>query len=88
MNSIVAVHPFYERTSPVVLGDYVTVDSGTGCVHTAPGHGEDDFYVGQKYELDVLCPVDDRGHMTAEAPGFEGYSMIKRINLLLISLKK
>ena len=72
LEHIVAVHPFYERTSPVVLGDYVTVDSGTGCVHTAPGHGEDDFYVGQKYGLDVLCPVDDRGHMTAEAPGFEG----------------
>ncbi|MBS4203855.1 isoleucine--tRNA ligase [Lederbergia citrea] len=72
LEKIVAKHPFYERNSLVVLGEHVTVDSGTGCVHTAPGHGEDDFHVGQKYDLDVLCPVDDRGHMTAEAPGFEG----------------
>ncbi|WML43632.1 isoleucine--tRNA ligase [Neobacillus sp. PS3-40] len=69
---IVASHPLYDRDSLVMLGDHVTTDAGTGCVHTAPGHGEDDFYVGQKYGLDVLCPVDDRGIMTDEAPGFEG----------------
>ena len=45
----------------VMLGEHVTTDAGTGCVHTAPGHGEDDFYVGQKYGLDVLCPVDEKG---------------------------
>ncbi|MCR2820793.1 isoleucine--tRNA ligase [Lederbergia panacisoli] len=72
LEKVVAKHPFYDRESLVVLGDHVTTDSGTGCVHTAPGHGEDDFYVGQKYNLDVLCPVDDKGHMTEEAPGFEG----------------
>ena len=65
-------HPFYDRDSLVMLGEHVTADAGTGCVHTAPGHGEDDFYVGQKYGLDVLCPVDDKGVMTEEAPGFEG----------------
>jgi isoleucyl-tRNA synthetase len=69
---IVAGHPLYDRDSLVVLGEHVTTDAGTGCVHTAPGHGEDDFYVGQKYGLDVLCPVDDKGVMTSEAPGFEG----------------
>lgn len=67
-----AQHPLYDRTSLVMLGEHVTLDAGTGCVHTAPGHGEDDFNIGQQYGLDVLCPVDDRGHMTAEAPGFEG----------------
>ena len=72
MDRIVAKHPLYDRDSLVILGDHVTTESGTGCVHTAPGHGEDDFYVGKKYGLDVLCPVDDRGVMTAEAPGFEG----------------
>ncbi|MBS4217820.1 isoleucine--tRNA ligase [Bacillus sp. FJAT-49711] len=72
LDRVVAKHPFYDRESLVVLGEHVTTDSGTGCVHTAPGHGEDDFYVGQKYNLDVLCPVDDKGHMTEEAPGFEG----------------
>lgn len=69
---IVAKHPIYDRDSLVILGDHVTTDSGTGCVHTAPGHGEDDFIIGKKYNLDVLCPVDDKGVLTDEAPGFEG----------------
>lgn len=72
LEHIVAKHPLYDRKSVVILGEHVTMDSGTGCVHTAPGHGEDDFKIGQKYGLDVLCPVDDKGHMTEEAPGFEG----------------
>ena len=72
LDRVVAKHPFYDRDSLVMLGDHVTTDAGTGCVHTAPGHGEDDFYVGQKYGIDVLCPVDDKGVMTEEAPGFEG----------------
>ncbi|WP_144548916.1 isoleucine--tRNA ligase [Bacillus sp. X1(2014)] len=72
LENILAVHPLYGRDSLVMLGEHVTTDAGTGCVHTAPGHGEDDFYVGQKYGLDVLCPVDDKGVMTSEAPGFEG----------------
>ncbi|WP_243386756.1 isoleucine--tRNA ligase [Bacillus kexueae] len=72
LEHIVAKHPLYERDSIVMLGDHVTTDAGTGCVHTAPGHGEDDFIIGQKYGLDVLCPVDEKGYMTSEAPGFEG----------------
>jgi isoleucyl-tRNA synthetase len=72
LENIIAEHPLYGRDSLVMLGEHVTTDAGTGCVHTAPGHGEDDFYVGQKYGLDVLCPVDDKGCMTEEAPGFEG----------------
>ncbi|PPA72119.1 isoleucine--tRNA ligase [Jeotgalibacillus proteolyticus] len=72
LERVVAKHPFYERESLVVLGEHVTTEAGTGCVHTAPGHGEDDFQVGKKYGLDVLCPVDDRGVFTDEAPGFEG----------------
>lgn len=69
---VVAQHPFYDRDSLVVLGDHVTLDAGTGAVHTAPGHGEDDFYIGKKYGLDILCPVDEKGIMTDGAPGFEG----------------
>lgn len=69
---IICKHPFYDRDSLVMLGEHVTTDAGTGCVHTAPGHGEDDFNIGKKYGLDVLCPVDDQGKMTKEAPGFEG----------------
>ncbi|QMT16365.1 isoleucine--tRNA ligase [Planococcus maritimus] len=72
LEHIQAKHPLYDRTSLVMLGEHVTTDSGTGCVHTAPGHGEDDFLIGKKYGLDVLCPVDERGVMTDEAPGFAG----------------
>ena len=69
---IVAMHPFYDRESLVMLGEHVTIDAGTGCVHTAPGHGDDDFYVAKQYGIDALSPVDDRGYLTEEAPGFEG----------------
>lgn len=72
LDKVVAKHPIYDRPSLVMLGEHVTTESGTGCVHTAPGHGEDDFIVGQKYGLDVLCPVDGKGYMTEEAVGFEG----------------
>ena len=65
-------HPFYDRESRLVLGDHVTLETGTGCVHTAPGHGAEDFELGKKYDLGVLCPVDEKGFFTAEAPGFEG----------------
>lgn len=72
LEHVVAKHPFYDRDSLVILGDHVTTDAGTGCVHTAPGHGEDDFWVGKKYGLETLCPVDEKGVFTEEAPGFEG----------------
>ncbi|WP_345740716.1 class I tRNA ligase family protein [Metabacillus endolithicus] len=72
LDRVTAKHPIYDRESLVMLGEHVTSDGGTGCVHTAPGHGEDDFIVGQQYGLDVLCPVDEKGYMTKEAPGFEG----------------
>lgn len=72
LEGVVCRHPFYDRPSPLLLGEHVTLDAGTGCVHTAPGHGEEDFEIGQKYGLDVLCPVDDQGRFTREAPGFEG----------------
>ncbi|MGL5540786.1 MAG: isoleucine--tRNA ligase, partial [Erysipelotrichaceae bacterium] len=60
-------HPFYNRESIIILGDHVELGAGTGCVHTAPGHGVDDFMVGMKYGLQPLCPVDEKGVMMAEA---------------------
>src|SRR5690625_7974055 len=57
----VAKHPFYDRESLVMVGEHVTIEAGTGCVHTAPGHGEDDFYIAKKYGIEALCPVDERG---------------------------
>jgi isoleucyl-tRNA synthetase len=74
-------HPLFDRESPIVIGgDYVTTESGTGLVHTAPGHGEDDFRVGQQYGLPVLSPVDDAGNFTAEAGPFAGLNVLKDAN--------
>lgn len=72
LEHVVAKHPIYERDSLLTLGEHVTTEAGTGCVHTAPGHGEDDYWIGIRYGLDILCPVDEKGHFTDEAPGYEG----------------
>ncbi len=81
-------HPFYERTSLVMVGEHVTLDAGTGCVHTAPGHGEDDFRIGQQYKLGVLCPVDGQGKLTSEAPGFEGVFIDKANGIIIEMIKE
>jgi len=65
-------HPIFDRESVGVLADYVTTEDGTGVVHTAPGHGREDFYTGQKYGLPVLCPVNEKGVLTEEAGEFAG----------------
>ena len=69
---IEAQHPFLDRVSLVINGEHVTTDAGTGCVHTAPGHGEDDYIVGQKYDLPVISPLNDKGVFTEEGGPFEG----------------
>jgi isoleucyl-tRNA synthetase len=63
---LAAQHPFADRGSVLLPADYVTLDQGTGCVHTAPGHGQEDFELGQHFGLDVLCPVDNRGRFMEE----------------------
>ena len=65
-------HPFLDRKGLVMNADYVTIDAGTGAVHTAPGHGADDYNYSLKYNIGILSPVDDRGHMTKEAGKYEG----------------
>ena len=66
-------HPFLDRDSLVIVGDHVTLDAGTGCVHTAPGHGAEDFEVCKKYpEVGLVVPVDDKGHLTSEAGPYAG----------------
>ncbi|HHX00776.1 MAG TPA: isoleucine--tRNA ligase, partial [Acholeplasmataceae bacterium] len=65
-------HPLNNKVCPVTLADYVTLETGTGLVHTAPGHGEDDFNTGKKYDLDVVVVVDEKGLMTEEAGEFAG----------------
>ncbi len=72
LEGIVCRHPLYERDSVVILGEHVTLEAGTGCVHTAPGHGQEDFEVGARYGLPVFAPMDGSGRFTAEAGRFAG----------------
>lgn len=67
-----ARHPFYDRESPIVLGEHVTLDAGTGCVHTAPGHGREDYDMALKYGLDVYSPLDDEGRFLESVRFFAG----------------
>lgn len=70
-------HPLFDRESPVVVGgDYITTESGTGLVHTAPGHGQEDYIVGQRYGLPILAPVDDNGNFSPEAGQFAGLNVL------------
>lgn len=66
LEGITTKHPLYDKESIIILGDHVTSDAGTGCVHTAPGHGVEDFMVGMKYGLEAYCPVDEHGCMMEE----------------------
>lgn len=69
-------HPFYQRDSLIILGDHVTLEAGTGCVHTAPGHGQDDYVVGSKYGLDIYNPVDDYGRYRKDVELFGGMKLV------------
>jgi len=75
LEGLMVQHPFYERQVPMILSEYVTTEVGTGIVHTAPGHGQEDYIVGKRYHLAVENPVDGRGHFLPETPLFAGQSV-------------
>ncbi|OSO90724.1 isoleucine--tRNA ligase [Cylindrospermopsis raciborskii CENA303] len=78
-------HPLFDRESPVLIGgDYITTDSGTGLVHTAPGHGQEDYIVGQRYGLPILAPVDENGNFTQDAGKFAGLNVLGEGNQAII----
>jgi isoleucyl-tRNA synthetase len=83
-----ARHPWIDRDSTIVLGLHVSLDAGTGAVHTAPGHGADDFKVGLKYKLAVINPVDDAGLFTDEVPEFKGINIFKANPLIVQKLQE
>ncbi len=72
-----ASHPFYDRDSLIVTANYVTLEAGTGLVHTAPGHGQDDYETGLRYKLDILAPVDDNGKFKENVGIFAGLHIVK-----------
>ena len=80
-------HPFADRDSHVVSADYVELDTGTGAVHTAPGHGADDFDTGKKFGLPILCPVDATGHFTSEAGKYAGLPIFETSETIVADLQ-
>lgn len=77
LEHLVLQHPFYQRDIPVICGDHVTTDAGTGCVHTAPDHGVDDFNVGKRYNIGTLNYVDDNGIYRSDVERFAGEHVYK-----------
>ncbi|HUI05913.1 MAG TPA: isoleucine--tRNA ligase [Verrucomicrobiae bacterium] len=88
LEGLVTRHPFMDRDSPIVFSPYVTLEQGTGLVHTAPGHGAEDYEIGQKYGLETLAPVDDGGVFTAEAGPFAGQFVFKANKSIVEHLRK
>ena len=80
-------HPFYDKQVPIILGEHVTLDAGTGAVHTATAHGQEDYAVGLKYDLPVECPVDGRGVFFADTP-LVGGQFIFKANAAIIDILK
>lgn len=72
LDGVTCRHPWIDRSVPIVMADYVTLESGTGMVHTAPGHGHDDYQTGLRYGLEVYAPVDARGRFTDAVPEWQG----------------
>ena len=87
LEKLQARHPFYDRASLVVVGEHVTADAGTGVVHTAPGHGQDDYQVGLKYGMAVYSPLDAAAKYTKEVPEYEGVFIFDANKLIVERLK-
>ena len=81
-------HPLYNRKSPIILGDHVTTEAGTGCVHTAPGHGLEDWEVGVKYGIEVFSPINEKGVWTSLVPELEGVPYYKGNKIVIEMLEK
>ncbi|MFQ6067158.1 MAG: isoleucine--tRNA ligase, partial [bacterium] len=81
-------HPFIPRKSKILLADFVTLQEGTGCVHVAPGHGEEDYELGRRYNLPILSPVDDEGKFTSEVEELKGTSVFGANPLIIKRLKR
>jgi len=87
LEGIMLQHPFYDKQVPIILGDHVTTEAGTGAVHTAPAHGQDDYVVGLKYNLPVECPVDGRGVFVESTEGVAGEFIFKANNTIITLLQ-
>jgi len=87
LEHLITKHPLYDRASAIILGEHVTTEAGTGAVHTAPGHGSEDFVVGMKYGLEVLSPIDAKGFWTEEGGKLQGVPYYKGNAIIIEDLK-
>ena len=85
---MLAQHPFLDKTSRLLLADYVTMDSGTGCVHTAPGFGADDYQTCRRYGMEMVVPVDDQGRHTDYAGKYAGMKTEASNPVILADMKE
>ncbi|MCM8804871.1 MAG: isoleucine--tRNA ligase [Candidatus Omnitrophica bacterium] len=88
LEGIICKNPVVDRSSKVILADFVSEEEGTGCVHIAPGHGEEDYYVGVKNHLEIICPVNEKGEFTEQVVEFKSMNVFKADNLIIEKLKK
>lgn len=88
LENLLACHPFLERSSRLVLADYVSYQEGTGCVHTAPGHGREDYLTGLKYKLPMIMPVDEKGRFDASCQELSGVEVFQANDLLIDRMRK
>ena len=88
LKGVVADHPFYDRKSPIVLGGHVTLDAGTGAVHTAPGHGREDYDMGLQNNLEILSPLDDDGRFMDSVQFFAGHTIFEANPMVIAKLKE
>ncbi len=86
LENMKCTHPMYGRDSLIILGEHVTLDAGTGCVHTAPGHGDDDYHVALRYGLKPYSPLNDKGCFTNEVEDFKGQFVFKANNGIIEKL--
>ena len=87
IQNLEVMHPFIDRKSEILLGEHVTLEAGTGIVHTAPGHGQDDYAIGQQYGLDILSPVDHKGCYTHEFLEMEGVKVFEANDKIIEKLQ-
>jgi len=88
LEGLVCLHPWIDRKVKTILGRHVTKEQGTGIVHTAPGHGEEDYEVGMRYKLEIYAPVDERGRFTEDVKGFEGQNVFDANEAIINKLKE
>jgi isoleucyl-tRNA synthetase len=88
LEGIIYLHPFIEKECRVIIGEHVTMDQGTGVVHTAPGHGEEDYEIGLRYGLDVYAPVDNMGRFTEDIEGLVGQDVFKANQTIINILRE